>query len=101
MNELKISIKHQYIEYFSFFKAVRIFFISANIITVDEVRKLNEAGKIKKNYEDPIQKDTIPVPDAGFAVMRFRADNPGFWIMHCHIDFHKLKASPLWIIHIP
>ena len=59
------------------------------------MRKLNEAGKIKKNYEDPIQKDTIPVPDAGFAVMRFRADNPGFWIMHCHIDFHNHEGMAL------
>ena len=40
------------------------------------MRKLNEAGKIKNNYEDPIQKDTIPAPDVGFAVMRFRVDNP-------------------------
>ena len=48
-----------------------------------------------KNYESPIQKDTIPVPDAGFTVMRFRADNPGFWIMHCHIDFHNHEGMAL------
>ena len=69
--------------------------IIANLLSLDEVRKLNEAGKIKKNYKDPIQKDTVPVPDAGFTVMRFRADNPGFWIMHCHIDFHNHEGMAL------
>ena len=54
-----------------------------------EVKKLNEAGKIKKNLKNPPRKDNVPVPDAGFAIMRFRADNPGFWILHCHIDFHN------------
>ncbi|GMF37688.1 unnamed protein product [Phytophthora fragariaefolia] len=26
--------------------------------------------------------------DAGYLVLRFTADNPGLWIMHCHIDWH-------------
>ena len=66
-------------------------------MSLAEVKKLNEAGKIKKNYKDPIQKDTIAVPDAGFTVMRFQADNPGFWIFHCHIDFHHHAGMALVI----
>ena len=27
--------------------------------------------------------------------MRFRADNPGFWILHCHIDFHNHEGMAL------
>ena len=54
-----------------------------------EVKKLNKEKKIRKNLLAPPQKDTVPVPDGGFVIMRFRADNPGFWIMHCHIDFHN------------
>ncbi|GMF23409.1 unnamed protein product [Phytophthora lilii] len=26
--------------------------------------------------------------DVGYLVLRFTADNPGVWIMHCHIDWH-------------
>ncbi|KAG7396561.1 ferroxidase fet3 [Phytophthora boehmeriae] len=26
--------------------------------------------------------------DAGYLVLRFTADNPGVWILHCHIDWH-------------
>ena len=53
-----------------------------------DIINLNNAGKIKKNLKDPTRKDTIAVPDAGFAVMRFYADNPGFWLIHCHMSWH-------------
>ena len=50
---------------------------------------MNEEGKIKRNLIDPIRKDTVAVPDAGFTVMRFKADNPGFWLLHCHMSWHN------------
>ena len=52
------------------------------------MKKLNEEGSIKRNLIDPPQKDTIAVPDAGFAILRFKADNPGFWLVHCHYAWH-------------
>lgn len=36
----------------------------------------------------PPFKDTISIPSYGFANIRFRADNPGFWLMHCHYEWH-------------
>lgn len=30
-------------------------------------------------------KDTIAIPSKGYAILRFRADNPGFWLLHCHM----------------
>lgn len=33
-------------------------------------------------------KDTITVPSNGFVSVRFRADNPGYWLMHCHYEWH-------------
>lgn len=33
-------------------------------------------------------KDTVSVPAKGFSIQRFRADNPGFWIVHCHCKKH-------------
>ena len=29
------------------------------------------------------------MPDAGFAILRFKADNPGFWFVHCHFAWHN------------
>ncbi|XP_052185641.1 laccase-13-like [Diospyros lotus] len=40
------------------------------------------------NLIDPPQRNTIDVPVGGWAVIRFVADNPGVWLMHCHIDSH-------------
>lgn len=35
------------------------------------------------------RKDTIEVPSGGYVVVRIKADNPGVWIMHCHIELHS------------
>ncbi|KAJ0046403.1 hypothetical protein Pint_06594 [Pistacia integerrima] len=42
----------------------------------------------KFNLVDPPLRNTIGVPVGGWAVIRFVADNPGVWIMHCHLDVH-------------
>lgn len=42
----------------------------------------------KFNFVDPQERNTIAVPVGGWAVIRFRADNPGVWLMHCHLDVH-------------
>lgn len=43
----------------------------------------------KLNLENPVLKDTVSVPRRGFVVLRFRADNPGLWMLHCHVLFHQ------------
>lgn len=42
----------------------------------------------KFNLVDPPQRNTASVPVGGWTVIRFVADNPGVWIMHCHLDVH-------------
>ncbi|TYJ31118.1 hypothetical protein E1A91_A06G175700v1 [Gossypium mustelinum] len=42
----------------------------------------------KFNLVDPPMRNTVGVPVNGWAVIRFVADNPGVWIMHCHLDVH-------------
>ncbi|KAG9132039.1 hypothetical protein Leryth_017808 [Lithospermum erythrorhizon] len=42
----------------------------------------------KFNLVDPPVRNTINVPIGGWSVIRFIADNPGVWLMHCHIDSH-------------
>lgn len=32
---------------------------------------------MERNFEDPPIKDTVTVPDGGYTVIRFIADNPG------------------------
>nr|XP_043634214.1 laccase-12-like [Erigeron canadensis] len=42
----------------------------------------------KFNLVDPPLRNTASLPVSGWAVIRFVADNPGAWIMHCHLDVH-------------
>ncbi|WMV30705.1 hypothetical protein MTR67_024090 [Solanum verrucosum] len=44
--------------------------------------------KNKFNLFNPQERNTIAVPVGGWAVVRFRANNPGVWLMHCHLDVH-------------
>ncbi|XP_031268216.1 laccase-7 [Pistacia vera] len=42
----------------------------------------------KYNLVNPQRRNTIAVPVGGWAVIRFTANNPGVWFMHCHLDVH-------------
>ncbi|KAH6559009.1 hypothetical protein KP509_1Z032500 [Ceratopteris richardii] len=42
----------------------------------------------KFNLVDPPERNTIAVPKGGWAAVRFQADNPGVWFMHCHLEVH-------------
>ncbi|XP_075507893.1 laccase-7-like [Primulina tabacum] len=42
----------------------------------------------KFNLVNPLERNTIAVPAGGWAVIRFRANNPGVWMFHCHLDAH-------------
>ncbi|XP_017770706.1 PREDICTED: laccase-2-like isoform X2 [Nicrophorus vespilloides] len=57
-------------------------------VTVDEVKRLDAQGLLKRNLGDAPIKDTVTVPDGGYTILRFNASNPGYWLFHCHIEFH-------------
>ncbi|KAJ6409032.1 hypothetical protein OIU84_008678 [Salix udensis] len=42
----------------------------------------------KFNLVDPVERNTIGVPAGGWTAIRFIADNPGVWFMHCHLEIH-------------
>ncbi|KAG4974665.1 hypothetical protein AAZX31_11G189200 [Glycine max] len=42
----------------------------------------------KFNLVDPPVRNTIGTPPGGWVAIRFVADNPGIWFVHCHIDSH-------------
>ena len=35
-----------------------------------------------------LMRDTVSVPALGWVRIRFQANNPGVWMLHCHIDWH-------------
>ncbi|PPD95402.1 hypothetical protein GOBAR_DD07562 [Gossypium barbadense] len=42
----------------------------------------------KYNLVDPVERNTVGVPTGGWTAIQFRADNPGVWFMHCHLELH-------------
>ncbi|KAI4320486.1 hypothetical protein MLD38_033963 [Melastoma candidum] len=49
----------------------------------------NETDPLNFNLVDPPKLNTYPVPKLGWVAVRFRADNPGVWFMHCHLEHHQ------------
>ena len=60
-----------------------------NWISRKTVEDMNNKGEILKNLVNPPLKDNVAVPDAGFTVVRFVADNVGYWLFHCHMNWHN------------
>lgn len=49
----------------------------------------------------PVRRDTIMVQNFGHTVIRFRANNPGIWLLHCHIEWHVASGLVATIIEAP
>ncbi|KAF7186453.1 Laccase-3 [Pseudocercospora fuligena] len=39
-------------------------------------------------FTNPSRRDTATLPAGGYLIVAFPADNPGLWLMHCHIPWH-------------
>ncbi|XP_068635556.1 laccase-17-like [Aristolochia californica] len=53
----------------------------------------------KFNLVDPVERNTVGIPSGGWVAIRFLADNPGVWFMHCHLEVHTswgLKMA--WVV---
>ncbi|XP_017760663.1 PREDICTED: laccase-like [Eufriesea mexicana] len=67
---------------------------NGSTIDVDFVKQLDSSGKIKRNFKSA-SKDTLAVPNNGYTVIRFRANNAGYWFFHCHFVYHQMAGMEL------
>ncbi|KAM3443595.1 hypothetical protein MY4824_000481 [Beauveria thailandica] len=49
----------------------------------------------------PMRRDTVVVEGNGNAVLRFKADNPGVWLFHCHIEWHIVSGLLATFVEAP
>ncbi|KAH8677280.1 Cupredoxin, partial [Xylariales sp. PMI_506] len=49
----------------------------------------------------PMRRDTFVLYPTGNIVLRFRADNPGVWLFHCHIEWHVASGLIATMIEAP
>lgn len=52
----------------------------------------------KYNLVDPAERNTVAVPTGGWAAIRIRADNPGVWFIHCHLEQHTSWGLAMGLI---
>ncbi|XP_077236893.1 laccase-17-like [Tasmannia lanceolata] len=51
------------------------------------------------NLVDPVERNTVGVPVGGWVAVRFLADNPGVWLMHCHLEDHASWGMEMaWVV---
>ncbi|KAG7947060.1 hypothetical protein I3843_14G075200 [Carya illinoinensis] len=51
------------------------------------------------NLVDPVERNTVGVPSGGWVAIRFQADNPGVWFMHCHLEIHTSWGLKMgWLV---
>jgi len=50
------------------------------------------------NFNDPPSRDTSSINMGSWLYLRFVADNPGVWLLHCHIGWHTQAGFVLTFI---
>lgn len=54
-----------------------------------------------EGQSNPIRRDTVDIPSMHSATIRIVADNPGVWLMHCHIEWHLESGLGMQLIEAP
>ncbi|KAI9658733.1 MAG: hypothetical protein M1821_002293 [Bathelium mastoideum] len=54
--------------------------------------------KLKLNKRNPPRRDVALLPTGGYLVIAFKADNPGTWLLHCHIAWHASSGLGMQIL---
>ncbi|KIX04681.1 uncharacterized protein Z518_05551 [Rhinocladiella mackenziei CBS 650.93] len=64
--------------------------------------RYEDSGVTEANLpQKPIRRDTLVLPPGGSMVIRFRADNPGVWLFHCHMEWHVHTGLVATMIEAP
>jgi FtsP/CotA-like multicopper oxidase with cupredoxin domain len=50
------------------------------------------------SLKNPTRRDTAMLPAAGYLVVAYLTNNPGAWLMHCHIGWHQASGLALQFI---
>lgn len=56
---------------------------------------------IRPNLDNPPRRDTADCPINGYLWIAFKIDNPGAWLMHCHIAWHASDGLSIQFLEQP
>ncbi|KAJ1947605.1 ferroxidase fet3, partial [Linderina pennispora] len=60
-----------------------------------------EPPRFQRSGPFPMRRDTVLAPPFGYVKIRFVADNPGAWLMHCHVMDHMFRGMQVTVIEAP
>ncbi|KAF2002221.1 multicopper oxidase [Amniculicola lignicola CBS 123094] len=49
-------------------------------------------------HKNPPRRDVALLPNNGYLLIAFKVDNPGVWLMHCHIAWHASSGLAMQIM---
>ena len=68
----------------------------------EEAGTFGDEGVSRDAYtQKPMRRDTLVVWPNGNMVLRFKADNPGVWLFHCHIEWHVVSGLLATFVEAP
>ncbi|KXJ91823.1 multicopper oxidase-domain-containing protein [Microdochium bolleyi] len=53
---------------------------------------------LKFPIENPARRDVVLLPNGGYVIIAFKADNPGNWLLHCHIAYHASEGLAFQVL---
>ncbi|OLN86528.1 Laccase-2-like protein 4 [Colletotrichum chlorophyti] len=56
------------------------------------------SSSVSLTTSNPPRRDTAMLPASGYLVMAWETDNPGAWLMHCHIGWHTSEGFSMQFI---
>jgi hypothetical protein len=56
------------------------------------------SSSVSLNLDNPPRRDVAMLPPSGYLVMAFETDNPGVWLLHCHIGWHTSEGFALQFV---
>lgn len=71
------------------------------VISRSDENALHFNGTYVDTPSVPMRRDTLIVNPSGNFVIRFRADNPGMWLFHCHIEWHMDTGLVATMVEAP
>lgn len=67
-------------------------------VLAQEANKKYDPKTVVLNTQNPQRRDVVLLPDNGYVVIAFKTDNPGAWLMHCHIARHASEGLALQLL---
>ncbi|KAK3387770.1 multicopper oxidase-domain-containing protein [Podospora didyma] len=58
----------------------------------------HQLANVTLKFDNPPRRDVVLLPAGGYAVVAFKADNPGSWLFHCHIPWHASSGLALQVL---